>query len=889
MAIDILTLALAKKMSGSSGGSAIQSDWNQNDETAPDYVKNRPFYESSGLEVISECEISSISSYSDASHRLYAGNVDLPSAEYVYGKEYTIEINGETHVMSLTQQLDNQIGDYFVGFNIADGATVIGTPRFNNNVLFGTCAHNYPMLSDGDTFTASLSVYLAQTVSLPATIRVGLEAETLVQLDPKYLPDNAKSDWNQNDASQPSYVKNRPFYSEFEEHTVELIDGPLEGFPSFAPGDTVTVTVDGVEHSLVAFAFEDVVLVGDNPKEPPKLGWIIVNEGGTTVFNPMADPHQRIVSWKVETAIHKLDTKYLPILEESTQTVFETVVELNEENHNEVILEEPTLKKLVGKYVVTIDGVSETVTFIEELDGSFMEGDDYFIATQDGRIYIKHDVAGTHSVKIDKINDVIKEEHLPDSVKAQPDWNANEGEPGYIKNSPFYGNIETIEVNETCNVGGFSSGYDKAKELGNLLKSDNDLSNVVVTINETEYALVYNDDRGWWDLKDGGNYSVQIDSTGTYILATNLSDGTVSGTATFTGYYKTGEIHKIDPKYLPDSAAHIETGAEVGQTIVVKAVDDNGKPTEWETRDFPDSGGGGTLLPETEISQEKLVYGFDINTVPVGEKVAVIMDGKPYITTHREEGEGADAIDWIGNIAMLAPEAAGTEHDTGEPFFAQLFGSHSTFFFADGASHKIAIYTVDALDEAYVRALNSIGNMSGGSGSFVVNVTADGTLTPTNADKTYEEIYGAIVSGMSVVAMVDGGTAIPYAGVDLDNDRILFAFNCGTYGGAEIIFFLSVTPENVWSITTKDFITAENIDLKYVSSNIFNTFTKGVAKVQTATVGQTIKVKSVGDNGVPTAWEAVDPWIITSSTEGSTKKFKLAVDDSGTITATEVT
>jgi len=32
----------------------------------------------------------------------------------------------------------------------------------------------------------------------------------------------------------------------------------------------------------------------------------------------------------------------------------------------------------------------------------------------------------------------------------------------------------------------------------------------------------------------------------------------------------------------------------------------------------------------------------------------------------------------------------------------------------------------------------------------------------------------------------------------------------------------------------------------------------GVPKVPTATVGQTIKVKSVDDNGVPTAWEAVD-------------------------------
>lgn len=29
---------------GGSGGSSVQSDWNQSDETAPDYIKNRPFY-----------------------------------------------------------------------------------------------------------------------------------------------------------------------------------------------------------------------------------------------------------------------------------------------------------------------------------------------------------------------------------------------------------------------------------------------------------------------------------------------------------------------------------------------------------------------------------------------------------------------------------------------------------------------------------------------------------------------------------------------------------------------------------------------------------------------------------------------------------------------------
>ena len=52
--MDLITLALAKKYtdektSSSSGG--VQPDWNQNDDTQPDYVKNRPFYDKSLVSV----------------------------------------------------------------------------------------------------------------------------------------------------------------------------------------------------------------------------------------------------------------------------------------------------------------------------------------------------------------------------------------------------------------------------------------------------------------------------------------------------------------------------------------------------------------------------------------------------------------------------------------------------------------------------------------------------------------------------------------------------------------------------------------------------------------------------------------------------------------------
>ena len=47
---------------------------------------------------------------------------------------------------------------------------------------------------------------------------------------------------------------------------------------------------------------------------------------------------------------------------------------------------------------------------------------------------------------------------------------------------------------------------------------------------------------------------------------------------------------------IPEGGIPIPPTASVGQTIVVKAVDESGKPTEWEAADFP-SGGG---MPDAE-------------------------------------------------------------------------------------------------------------------------------------------------------------------------------------------------------------------------------------------------------------------------------------------------
>ena len=121
-------------------------------------------------------------------------------------------------------------------------------------------------------------------------------------------------DWNQNDATAADYIKNRPFYSETENVTVEnATNVQLKGFPAFAIGDTVTVNVDGVEHSLVAYDDEGCVTIGDTTSSlengEGQLGWQIYAEQDGGVMFSATEAHT--VSYFSEIVV-KIDEKYLP-------------------------------------------------------------------------------------------------------------------------------------------------------------------------------------------------------------------------------------------------------------------------------------------------------------------------------------------------------------------------------------------------------------------------------------------------------------------------------------------------------------------------------------------------------------------------------------------------
>lgn len=193
MAIDILTLALAKKMSGSSGGSAIQSDWNQNDETASDYVKNRTHWEEVTTKTVGVTREFSATSADGG----YIEDLEFAKLLWEHRKDAAYVVNG------------------------ADGVYSRDVPLGNDKYRWGVYANNREIwvwlnVDENEEFTGKIwmgdngfGAFYEGTI----TIEVEETETTIHTIDPKYLPDSAKSDWNQNDPTAPDYIKNRPFWT----------------------------------------------------------------------------------------------------------------------------------------------------------------------------------------------------------------------------------------------------------------------------------------------------------------------------------------------------------------------------------------------------------------------------------------------------------------------------------------------------------------------------------------------------------------------------------------------------------------------------------------------------------------------------------------------------
>jgi hypothetical protein len=222
-----------KDGTGGSGGGAVQSDWNQNDSTKPDYIKNRTHYEvppafepirwDGNMDGHFALDMSALG-YEEGLYYVKVSDL-VPVVDKIVGSTISLNTGDEVIVSD-----DNIITDEFPGAYLVGEYLVIVQEQSLLNAALGL-PDGY--ITNGIYFMSmSGAVYVSKLTDSNAKV---------VKIDKKFLPDAVQPDWNQNDESQPDYVKNRPFYEVPTNYEITW-DGDMEGRTVF---DLSVVGADG--------------------------------------------------------------------------------------------------------------------------------------------------------------------------------------------------------------------------------------------------------------------------------------------------------------------------------------------------------------------------------------------------------------------------------------------------------------------------------------------------------------------------------------------------------------------------------------------------------------------------------------------------------------------
>lgn len=276
-----------------------KSDWNQNDKTAPDYIKNRTHWEEEDvIELIPETKVS----IAEDSDYIELGYFD----QLVIGQTYVVTLNGVRY--KCVARLYDEEDSVLIG-----NGTIYGDGDPSNNEPFSCDSYG-----DGQ-------IYLNATPG-EYTFSLAIYNQTVHKLDKKYLPDDigGVSDWNQNDPEAPDYIKNRPFYEEIQyiayipEQTIEFTDysgiyvsGEASDMPlGNLPWDLVPfrITVDGIEYEATMHDNGDNAWLSFSLNDGTSM--TIYEYGGVVIYSTAYLGNHVIKVEQINNVIHPLDSKY---------------------------------------------------------------------------------------------------------------------------------------------------------------------------------------------------------------------------------------------------------------------------------------------------------------------------------------------------------------------------------------------------------------------------------------------------------------------------------------------------------------------------------------------------------------------------------------------------
>lgn len=199
---------------GGSSGDAVQSDWAAaQDESG--HVLNRTHY----LEVTPDSTLLE-------SQSVTIGTISGDGASYAC-TELPVALNPEKSYRITVDDTEYELSN--IVSEISDGS-VLWTAVWGNSEELGwrivMWTESIAPLVGANTVNA----YLAGTEGATHTISIVGDLVTAYPLEEKYIPLSIAADWNQNDETLHSYVKNRPFCVEGEEFMAEVTKTPEAGY-----------------------------------------------------------------------------------------------------------------------------------------------------------------------------------------------------------------------------------------------------------------------------------------------------------------------------------------------------------------------------------------------------------------------------------------------------------------------------------------------------------------------------------------------------------------------------------------------------------------------------------------------------------------------------------
>lgn len=573
---DIRAAIAALEGSGGTGGGSVQPDWEQNDEAALDYIKNRPFYDTRS---VVDTTIT------------FDGNMDGKEAVNMGDPFYLVKVSDK--IINSSEMIGGTMSIFSEGniesYEIEDYMIFSQYPLDVIDECIFIC-HEETAMNDTTTLTPGIW-FMCINVDGISGVYVSSMSNQLVEgelktIDPKYI---TTPDWNKNDANEAGYIKNRTHWSDYEMQVKTIVDNLMADFGSYTfiadpfditiiENEIYTVIWDGVEYRCTAYVdpYYNNLCIGN--------GSLFDSNGGNEepfLIHKAADGYVELLRasgserthtisiiglGKVEIVQH-LDSKYIKdmyyekisekiVLDSfnnnfetatSTYYVYDLDINLNEGKTYKVIFDDVECSCVAYKYTDYYNNEyiclgNSNIKGIESINSN----NEPFLVRRESftSLSINVNIAGEHTISIYEVNNELQ--------KIDPKYIQDMYYEEQPKAEIFYENSEIDFTNA-------NPIYDLGIPMLTVGAS------YVVTWDGETYNCIARDDGyneiyiGNQSCSPGWGFPETIESNEPFFIATwdNGNSNMISVESLeihSISISAIGEpiIHKIDPKYLPD-------------------------------------------------------------------------------------------------------------------------------------------------------------------------------------------------------------------------------------------------------------------------------------------------------------------------------------------------